>query len=100
MAYVTNLHQYKSIETHWIALSINDYNATYFDSLLIEHIPKEAEKLIGNKNITSNFYRKQAYHSIMCRYFCTGIIDFLLISKRLLDYTNFYSSSKYKIIIK
>ena len=28
--YVINLNQYKSIETHWIALYVNDDNVTYF----------------------------------------------------------------------
>ena len=96
MAYVINLDEYKSIETHWIALFINDYNATYFDSFVTEHIPKETKKFIGNKKITTNIYRIQVYHSIMYRYFCIGIIDFMLKGKSLLDYTNFFSSNKYK----
>ena len=64
-----------------IALYVNgdngsaSYDATYFDSFGVEHIPKEVEKFIGNKNIT-NTYRKQAYNSIMiiCGYFCIGFI--------------------------
>ena len=39
--YVINLSEYKSIETHWIALYANDNNATYFYSFGVEHIPKE-----------------------------------------------------------
>ena len=45
--YVRNLDEYKSIETHWIALYVNgdngsaSYDATYFGSFVVEHIPKE-----------------------------------------------------------
>ena len=65
-AYVINFHEYKSIGTHWIALYVNDNNATYFNSFGAEHILKEIKKFIGNKNIITNIYRIQAYDSIMC----------------------------------
>ena len=38
--YVINLDEFK-IGTYWIALYVNGYNATYFDSFGVEHIPKE-----------------------------------------------------------
>ena len=44
-------------------------NVTYFDSFGVEHIPKEIKTFIGNKKITTNIFRIQAYNSIMCRYF-------------------------------
>ena len=50
----------------WIPLYVNVENVTYFDSLRVEHVPKEIKKLIGNKNITTNIYRMQAYDSKMC----------------------------------
>ena len=59
-------------------LYFNDNDLTYFDSFWVEHIPKEIRKLIGNKTIITNIYRIQAYHSIMCGYFCVGFIDFVL----------------------
>ena len=40
-AYIINLVEYKSIETHWIALYVNVKNVTYFDSFGVEHIPEE-----------------------------------------------------------
>ena len=62
---------------------------------------KEIKKFIGNKNV-ANIYRIQAYDSIMCGYFCIGIIDFML--KGLLDYRNLFSPNDYekngKIILK
>ena len=46
-AYVTNLDEYESIGTHWIALYLNgnnrrsSYDVIYFDSFGAEHIPEE-----------------------------------------------------------
>ena len=40
-AYVINLDEYRSIDTHWIALRVNGDNVTYFDSFGVEHIPKQ-----------------------------------------------------------
>ena len=65
-AYITNLDEYGSIGTHWVALYVNGKNLTYFDSFGVEDIPKEIKKFIGNKNIITNIYRIQAYDSIMC----------------------------------
>ena len=39
--YVTNLDEYKSIGTHWIALHVNGDNVTYSGSFGVEHIPKQ-----------------------------------------------------------
>ena len=38
----------------------------------------------------------QAYDSIICRYFCTGFIDFMLKGKCLFDYTNLFSPNDYE----
>ena len=81
-----NIDEYESIGTHWIALYGNGNNITYFDSFGIEHIPKEIKKFIGNKIITTNIYRIQAYPSIMYGYFCIGFNDFMLIEKRFYEY--------------
>ena len=46
----------------------------------------------------------QASDSIMFGYFCVGFINFMLESKRLLDFTNLFSPNDYekndKIILK
>ena len=39
--YIINLDEYSDIETHWVALYLQNNNATYFDSLGVEHIPKK-----------------------------------------------------------
>ena len=40
-ASIIKLNEFKSIGTHWIALYVNGKNIIYFDSLEVEHIPKE-----------------------------------------------------------
>ena len=54
----------------------------YFDSFVVEPIPKEIKELIGNKNIITNVYRMQTYDSIICGYFCTDFMDFMLKVKK------------------
>ena len=90
-AYVINLDEYHDIGTHWIALYVNDKIVTYFDSFVVEHIPKEIMKYINRKKIITNIYRIQAYDSIMCGYFCIGFINFMFNGKSLADYTNLFS---------
>ena len=70
-------------------------NVTYSDSFGVEYIPKEI-KIIGNKNVMTNIYRIQAYELIMCGYFCTGFIDFIMNGKNFLYYTHLFSVNEYK----
>ena len=63
-AYLINLHDYKSIGTHWKTACVNGDNVTYLDSFGVEYIPKEIKKLMGNKNNITNIYRIQAYNAI------------------------------------
>ena len=53
---------------------MNAEKVKYFDSFGVEHIPKEIRKFIGNKNIIANIFRIEAYNSIMCGYFCIGLL--------------------------
>ena len=82
--------------THWIKLYVNGDNVTYFYSFWVEYIPKEIKELIENKNFIRNSYRILENDSIMYWYFCTVLNDFMLKGKRLLDYTNLFSPSKYE----
>ena len=75
---------------------MNAENVTYFDSFGVEHIPKETKKFIGDKNIITKIYVIRACDSMMCRYFCNGLIDFMLKGKSLLDYTNLLSPNDYE----
>ena len=95
-AYVINLDQYENTDTHWIALFVKTYEIIYFDSFGIEHIPKEVEHAIGNKDIKASIFRLQAYDSIMCDYYCIEFINYMLKGKTLLDYTNLFSPNDFK----
>ena len=90
-AYVINLDKYKDTGTHWVTLFCKKDKIVYFDSFGVEHIPAEIKKFIGNRNIKANIYHVQATNSVMCGYFCTGFIDFMLAGKTLIDYTNVFS---------
>ena len=76
--------------------------------VIMKHILKALELNLfqkkENKNIITDSYRMQAENSIMCGYFCTGFIDFILKGKSLIDYTNLFSPNRYrkndKIILK
>ena len=97
-AYIINLDEQSDIETHWVALYVQNNNSgTYFDSFGVEHIPEEIKKIVKNKKvIITNIFRMQAYNSIMCRYFCIGFIDFMLAGKKLTDYTNLFFPYDFK----
>ena len=95
-AYVLNLDEYSDIVTHWVALYVNNKTVTYFDSFGVEHIPKEIKKFISDKNIIANVFRIQAHDSVMCEYFCFGLIDFMFKGNSLTDFTNFFSPNDLK----
>ena len=94
--YIINLDEHSDIGTHWVALYVHNDDVTYFDSLSVEHIPKEIKTFINNKSITKNIFRTQTYDSMMCGYFCIGFIDFMLAGKILTEYTNLFSRSNFK----
>ena len=71
-------------------------DVTYFDSFGVEHIPLGIRTFINNKNIKTNIFRIQAYDSIMCGCFCIGFIDFMLVGKTLIEFTNLFSSNSFK----
>ena len=95
-AYITNLDEYESKGTHWIALYVIDNSLTYFHSFEVEHIPEQINKFIGNKNIIRNTYRIQVYVSVLCGYFCAVFIDFMLNGKSFLEHTNSFSPNDYE----
>ena len=94
-AYVINLDEYENTGTHWIALFVKTNEVIYFDSFGIEHIPKEIEHAIGNKEIKASIFRLQAYDSIMCGYYCIEFINYMLKGKTLLNYTYLFSPNDF-----
>ena len=66
-----NLDDYSDIGTHWVALYANNKTVVYFDSLGVEHIPKEIKKCINNKDIIVNIF--------IIDYFCIGFINYMFM---------------------
>ena len=100
-AYVLNLDHRKNTGTHWVVVFVKENEVIYFDSFVVEYIPEEIKKSIGNKNIKSNIFRIQDYNSVMCGYFCILFIEFMLKYKKLSDFTNLFKSLKvYKKMMK
>ena len=75
---------------------VNNNDITYFDSSGVEHIPKEIKKFISNKNTKTNTFRIRAYDSVMCGYFCIGLIDFMFKRETLTEYTNLFPPYDFK----
>ena len=104
-SYVINLDEHSDIGTHWVALYVdgNNNDITYFDSFGVEHIPKEIKRFI---NIFIFLYFLYFYifiyffniylSSLMCGYFCIGLIDFMLAGKTLTEFTNLFSLNNFK----
>ena len=96
-AYVINLDEYFDIGTRWVALYAHNNDVTYFHSFGVEHIPKKIKTFINRVlSITTILFRIQAYDSRMCRYFCIGVIDFMLAGKILTEFTNLFSPNRFK----
>ena len=90
--YVINLDEYADIGTK--------KKVIYFDSFGVEHGPKKIKTFIGQKNIKTNIFRIQADNSIMCGYFCIRFIDYMLVGKNLIDFTDLFSPYDLKNMIK
>ena len=80
---------------------MNHKNVTNIDSFRVKHIPPppsppHKKKLENSLDVKTNIFRIQAYDSKMCGCLCIGIIDFLLKSESLLEYTNLFFPNQYK----
>ena len=75
---------------------VQNNDVTHFDSFAVEHILKEIKTFFSNKNIKTNIFRIQAYDSIMCAYFCIGLINFMLAGNTLTDFTNLFEPNNFK----
>ena len=93
--YIINLDEYSDTGTHWTALYALNNSVTYFDSFVVEHIPKEIEKPIKGSSITNNIYIIQTHDSVMCGYFCIGFIDFMLKGKSVTDFASLFSPNNF-----
>ena len=85
-------------------MHVHNDDVTYFDYFGVEHIPKEIKTFINhplsstsqNKSIKTNIFRIKVYDSIMCRYFRSGFIVFMLARKTLTEFTNHFLPNNFK----
>ena len=78
-AYIINLDEYSDIGTHWVALYKNNNSVTYFDSFGVESIQKEIKTLIILHPLLCKIIHEYKHMiQLMCGYFCTGFINFML----------------------
>ena len=86
-----SLDEYEHTGTHWVVLFCNKKQVIYFDSFVVEHVPEKIKNFIGDKNIISNIFQIQSSNSIMCGCFCIGFVNYMLVVKRLTDFTSLFS---------
>ena len=89
-----NLGNKQSKITHWASLSIDKDTVVYFDSL--EYILPYVLSKIKDKFITNNIFRIQSDDSIMCGFYCTAFIEYVIAGKTLFDYTNSFSPNDHQ----
>ena len=74
-------------------MSTNQQNLIGIDNLGVEHIPKEIIKFIEQKSIINKFLQNT---TIRFDNVWIGFVDFMLIGKSLLDYSNLLSPNDYE----
>ena len=89
-----NLDDEKSKGTHWASLFIDRNTPVYFDSFEIEYIPQKVLNKIKDKAIIPNIFRIQDNESIMNGVYCIAFIEYMLVGKTLLGYTNLCLTSR------
>ena len=70
--------------------------AIYFDSFGSKYIPQEVLNKIRDKSIIHNIFRIQDNESILCGFYRTTFIEYMLAGKTLFDYTNLFSPNDYR----
>ena len=68
-AYVINLDDKNSKETHRVSLFIDIILVVYFDFFAIKYIPLQVLNKIKDKSITHNIFRIKDNESIMCGFY-------------------------------
>ena len=95
-AFVINLDDTDSKGKHWVSLLIDKNTAVSFESFGIEYIALEVLNKIRDKSVTHNIFRMQDNESIAYGFYCITFIEYILVRKTLLDYTNLFSPNDYK----
>ena len=90
-AYVIILDDTNSKRTHWFSLFINRNAVVYFDSFEIGYVSQEVLNKSKNKSITQNIFTIQDNESNTYGFYCIAVIEYMLIGKNVLGYTDLFS---------
>ena len=80
-ASVINLNEYADIATHLVGLFKKKLKLFMAIVLVLSMFLQNLKNSLEIKKTKANIFRIQSKNSIMCRYFCTGFIDFMLAGK-------------------
>ena len=65
-------------------------NQNFSSASSFKNISQEVLNKIKDKSITHNITRTQYNDSIMCRFYCITLIEYMLTRKTLFNYTNYF----------
>ena len=81
---------------HWVSLFTDRNTAAYFDCIGIEYIPQDVLNKIKDKAITHNIFWIQSDDFMIYGFYCITFIEYMIVKKPLLDYTNLFSPNDYQ----
>ena len=94
-AYVINIDDKNSKRKHWVSLFINKNIAIYSDSLELNLYQKYQTKWKVNQLLTI-YLEYKIMNLLFCVFYGITFIEYMLVVKILLDYTNLFSPNDHK----
>ena len=94
-AYVINIDDKNSKRKHWVSLLINKNIAIYSDSLELNLYQKYQTKWKVNQLLTI-YLEYKIMNLLFCVFYGITFIEYMLVVKTLLDYTNLFSPNDHK----
>ena len=94
-AYVINIDDKNSKRKHWVSLFINKNIAIYSDSLELNLYQKYQTKWKVNQLLTI-YLEYKIMNLLFCVFYGITFIEYMLVVKTLLDYTNLFSPNDHK----
>ena len=79
-----------------MSLFIDRKMSVYFDSFGIEDVPQKVLNKIKDKSITHKIFRIPYDYSVMFGFYCIPLIEYLIVRKTWLDYTNLFLPNDYQ----
>ena len=62
----------------------------------MEYIPQGVFSKIKDKSVTHNKFRIQSEDSVICGFYCTAFIEYVIAGKNLLDDATLFSLKDYR----